>query len=184
MISKCSSANRCAQIHCSKCAKRHARRVAREFQAPSTCPIYAVTIAAQTDDLEEFGRWRADVWNIIAYRRQICRWWRGVSLRVWLCQDQTVRGVVALGAITESEFQTALGSRWFLTLHPIPTGSLADLLFQIVRPGSIMADDPGYARYQHRQMTVRPSRARAAPEPVASVRLVDLFDEPMPMLIG
>jgi hypothetical protein len=70
-----------------------------------------------------------------------------------------------------------------VTLYPTPTGSLADKLFEIVRPGSIMADDPDLARYQPRQMTVRPRRDRPAPEQPTIALTPDAFDEPMPILI-
>ncbi|MBM1169626.1 hypothetical protein [Microvirga arabica] len=142
-----------------------------------------MTIAAGLNDIEEFVRWRISVWDVIAYRRQVCRWWHGVSLRIWLCRDQTIRGVVALGAITETEFQMAFGLRWPMILRRIEPETAGDVIVAVVRPNMIIADDPERARYQPRQMTVRPRRARMVPKPSVSVPLYNPFDEPMPVLI-
>ena len=110
MIDKCSSAHRCSQIDCHRCARRYARRIARDFRGPDTGQVHAIAFAAGIADLDEFRQWRISAWNILTYRRQVCRWWQSVSLRLWFCQG-AVRGVVALGSITKTEFETAFGSR-------------------------------------------------------------------------
>jgi hypothetical protein len=119
MITKCSSSNRCSRIECHRCARRYGRRVARNFRGPDSARIYAIVITAGIGNLDEFGQWRVSAWNIFTYRRQICRWWHGVSMRVWLSNDSSIRGVIALGSITEAELLTAFGSRWSVTLRHI-----------------------------------------------------------------
>jgi len=184
MIVKCSSANRCARIDCSRCARRYACRAARDFQGQSTGQIYTIAISTGIRDLEKFRQWRISVWNIFNYRRQTCRWWQDVTMRAWLSNDGRIRGVVSLGSITGSEFDAALGARWPITLRRINPEALFDELHAVVRPGTIMADDPDHARYQPRQMTVRPRRARTCPKRPGQMYMPDLFDEPMPLLIG
>jgi hypothetical protein len=184
MITKCSSANRCSGIECPRCARRYARHTARSFLETSVDRIYSIRVDAIISTLPEFAEWRIKLWNVIDHRRRTSWYWDRFSARLWLCGDGSICGVTALGSITEDELVAALGIRWPLSLHRIDASSLFDELYAVVRPGSIMADDLGCARYQPRQMAVRPRRARAAPKPAASVRLVDLFDEPMPMLIG
>jgi hypothetical protein len=183
MIRRCSSANRCAQIGCNRCARRYARRVARDFLCSATGPIYAITINAGIGDLNDFERWRVSLWNAVFYRRGVCRWWKDMHLRIWCSRDGLIRGIIALGPITECEFLTALGSRWPLALRQIRPEALYDELYGVVHPDVIMADDLSHARYQPRQMTVRPSRAHVAPISVADAMVCDPFDDPMPVLI-
>lgn len=185
MEKRCSSANRCARIECNKCARRYARYVARDFLCTSTGPIYAITINAQISNLDTFRRWRTSAWNIVSFRRR-CRWWRDIAMRVWLTRDGSIRGVVALGSITESEFLTALGSRWPLALRQICPEALYDELYGVVHPDAIMADDLCHARYQPGQMKVRPRRARMEPisPALADVLACGPFDDPMPFLIA
>jgi len=184
MMKRCSSANRCARIECPTCARRYARHVARDFVCSATGPIHTITISAGIDGLDDFKRWRVGVWNIVTYRRQGCRWWRDIHLRLWFCRDGCVRGIVALGSITETEFLSALGERWPITLRRIDGETLLRELYTVVRPDIIMADDLGRARYQPRQMTVRPHRVRSPQRGTTPVFLPDLFTEPMPMLIA
>jgi hypothetical protein len=104
-------------------------------------------------------------------------------MRVWLCRDGSIRGVVALESVTENEFLTALGSRWLITLRQISPEALRDELYTIVHRDIIMSDYPDHARYQNRQMTVRPRHARAKSIPLADASVCDPFDDPMPVLI-
>jgi hypothetical protein len=107
-------------------------------------------------------------------------------LRKTLCPSYcqgTVRGVVALGSITTTEFETSFGSRWPFTLRRIDPEALFDELHAVVRPGSIMQDDADHARYQPRQMTVRPRYVRTGRKRSAPTRHPDPIDEPMPILI-
>jgi hypothetical protein len=183
MNKECCSENRCSRIDCPKCARRYVRRVARDFQGSGADQVYVIAISARIANLDEFRQWRLSVWNIVTYRRQICPWWRGVSMRVWLLNDGSIRGVVALASITENEFGTILGSRWPMTLRLIERDTLHNELHEIVQPGMIMADHPSQARYQPRQMTVRPCRTRIKPNRPVPICYPDPFDEPMPILI-
>jgi hypothetical protein len=183
MTKKCCSANRCARIECPKCARRYARRVAYDFLFSATGQIYAITITAGIDSLNDFGGWRVSAWNTFSYRRN-CRWWRDVAMRVWLSRDSSIRGAVALGSVTEHEFLTAIKTRWPVTLRSIRPEALYDEIYAVVRPDMIMADDPSHARYQPRQMTVRPHCARVTPTHPVDAILFDPFDDPMPLLIA
>lgn len=184
MAKRCSSANRCVQIGCNTCARRYARRIARDFQCRSTGTIYATSIAADIDSIDDFRLWRVSLWNVVSYRKSGCRWWRDIHIRVWCCRDGCIRGIVALESVTEKEFLTALGSRWPITLRQITPEALRDELYTVVHPDIIMGDYPDHARYQHRQMTVRPSHARAKSIYPADAPVRDPFDDPMPLLIA
>jgi len=183
MTKECCSANRCSRIECPKCARRYARRIARDFCRPDTGRIYAIAISAGVADLDEFRQWRLSIWNIITYRRQICRWWQGVSIRVWLRNDGSIRGVVAPGSISEDELIAALGCRWPTTLRWIEFDALFNELYEAVQPDNIMSADPDHARYQRRQLTVRPFKFRKPARRSKSVFTPSPYDEPMPVLI-
>jgi len=183
MLKRCCSANRCARIECRTCARRYARRVTREFLRTRTGLIYAVTINAEISNLAEFMRCRKTLWNAVLYRRSVCRWWNDIHLRIWCCRDRCIRGVVALGSITENEFLATLGSRWPITLRLISPEALHDELYAVVSPEIVMASDLSHARYQPRQMTVRPRRARTKPIYTADETVHDPFGDPMPLLI-
>ena len=105
-------------------------------------------------------------------------------MRVWLSRNGSILGVMALGSITEAEFLTAFGSRWSVTLRHIAPEALDDELYAALGPEMIMADDFGHARYQPRQMTVRPRRTRISPSRPVPHRVPDPFDGPMPLLIS
>jgi hypothetical protein len=184
MITKCSSAHRCAYVESTRCARRYAHRTARNFETTSNGRNYTIAIAAEVNTKVEFAHWRVTAWNIIAYRRQICHRWNSISLRLWLCHDKTVHGVVSLGSVTESELLAAFEARWPTTLSRIKQEELRDIVLAIVHPGSLMTDDPNHRRYQSRHMTVRPRRARTSPKRPVLVYMPDPFDEPMPLLIG
>lgn len=92
--------------------------------------------------------------------------------------------MAALGSITENEFLTALGSRWPITLRQIDPEAARDELYAVVHPDTIMADDPSRARYQPRQVAVRPSHARANSIHFGDALVRDPFDDPMPILIA
>jgi hypothetical protein len=184
MIKKCSSANRCARVDCYRCARRYARRIARDFQRHDPGRIYAVTTNARVTDLDGFAKCRVAIWNVIAYRRQISRWWNGVSTRLWQCHDGSIRGVMALGSISEAEILKTIGARWPITLRRIEPDALSHEIWEATRPDMIMADDPDLARYQPRQMTVRPRRTRATSRGSSYVPPPNPFDEPMPFIIG
>ena len=146
--------------------------------------IYSIRIETRISTLLEFAKWRIKQWNIIDYRRRVSRWWSDLSFRVWLCGDGSVRGVVALGSITEDELAAALGTRWLLTLRQIDQGNVFDELYSVVQPRSIIADEPDHGRYQRRQLSVRPRRARTHQTRPVAISDPDPFDEPMPLLIA
>jgi hypothetical protein len=105
-------------------------------------------------------------------------------MHLWLSRDGYIRGVIALRSITEDEFLTALGARWPMTLRPIRLNALYDELYAVVRPDVMLADDPSHARYQPRQVTVRPSRPRGVSRHTADALAPDPFGDPMPVLIA
>jgi hypothetical protein len=71
-----------------------------------------------------------------------------------------------------------------MTLRPIRLEALYDELYAVVRPDVILADEPSHARYQSRQMTVRPSRPRVVSIHAADALARDPFGDPMPLLIA
>jgi hypothetical protein len=184
MIKKCCSANRCARIECPTCARRYARRVARDLLSSATGQIYAISIAAGIGSLDDFRQWRVSLWNIVSYRRNVCRWWNDIHMRSWCGRDGCIRGIIVLGSVTENEFLTTLGARWPMTLRSIRLVALYDELYAVVCPDVILADDPTHARYQPRQMTVRPHRVRATQKHPVDPMMCNPFDDPMPLLIG
>lgn len=183
MPRKCCSAHRCARIDCLKCAKRYARHVARAFLRESTGRTYSIILDANIRSLDHFAEWRVAMRNALHHRKKGSRWWHDISIRLWLSSDGRVRGLIALASITENEFLIALGLRWRTTLHPLSAEALPDALFQVVRPGSIMMVDGDHARYQHRQMTVRPRDPHSRRKLPSYVKLPDPFEEPMPIIV-
>jgi hypothetical protein len=146
--------------------------------------MYSISIDDGVSTLSEFGDWRIRIRNALDHRRRISRWWSTCSMRVWLSRNGSILGVMALGSITEAELLTAFGSRWSVTLRHISPEALDDELYAALGPEMIMSDDFGHARYQPRQMTVRPRRTRISPNRPVPLCIPDPFDEPMPVLIS
>jgi hypothetical protein len=182
MVKSCCSANRCAEITCVKCARRHANRIAREVQHAATGRTCAIAIDAGAFTLTEFRNWRIELRNIVDYRRRASRWWNTFSLRLWLSRDGCTRGVVNFGSVTEDEVLEVLGVRWSTTLRPVAPEGLRDELYTAVRPDVIMTDEPYHARYQFRQLTIRAQRKRRPLMCRRSTPLPSPYDEPMPLL--
>ncbi len=111
-------------LTCPTCAGRFSRRIGRAILAEGPRQLHAVNFPT-TLSPEEFRSWRIAARNLLDHQRRQCRWWRGVSMQVWLGQDGRVRGVVNLDAITSEEFEEALG-RWQPTLKRIGPERLAD----------------------------------------------------------
>src|SRR4051794_28773103 len=103
--------------NCLICAGRTARRTARAILATNPRQLHAVNFRA-TLSPQEFRSWRGATRNLIDHQRRSSRWWRGVSLHVWLGADGQVRGIVSLDAVTREEFVEAF-RRWTATLRRI-----------------------------------------------------------------
>jgi hypothetical protein len=95
---------------CPICARRYSRRTARAILATNPRRLFAVTFNTNLSH-EQFRSWRTAARNLVDYQRRESRWWRGVSMQVWLGTDGRLRGVVSLDAITPEEFAEAL-RRW------------------------------------------------------------------------
>jgi hypothetical protein len=71
-----------------------------------------------------------------------------------------------------------------MDMRRIGASEVLSELYVILGPETIMMDDPDQARYQPRQMTVRPRRIGVKPKQSPPDRLLNPFDEPMPVILG
>ena len=185
MKRKCCSQNRCAQIDCVPCSRRYSNRLARSILATKPRQLFTIEFEVSSSSLANFLGWRTQIRNLIDYRRRVDRWWHSVELHVWLSgfPDGRVRGVLALDAVTEVEFLSALNSRWPTTLHRIGSADLRDAIYSAVRPEIIAQCGPRQARYQFRKLTILARRKR--PAVIRNPTVPDLISsiEPMPVLM-
>jgi hypothetical protein len=127
----------------------------------------------------EFRSWRIAARNIVDHQRRGSRWWRGVSLYVWLDADGRVSGIVALDAITPEEFIKGF-ARWEPMLRRLGPEEVAGAVLQAVRPGVIAPVDCG--GYQSVRFTVRPKTVRRVVRQAVGPRQVAIV-EAMPILL-
>src|SRR5688572_768480 len=96
----CHSGHRCNQRECATCQWRYSGRVARRILASVTGRLWAVEIDIGPCTVADFASWRVEAHNLIQYRRMTNRWWRDLSLWVWLCEDGRLRGILDLASVT------------------------------------------------------------------------------------
>jgi hypothetical protein len=100
-------------------------------------------------------------------------------MRVWLGADGQIRGVVALDAITKTEFNEAFG-RSGPTLRRIGPEEIADEIYAAVRPGVVAEVDGG--GYQSVRFTVKPKvRTSQARRVIRREYRAEI--EPMPVIV-
>jgi hypothetical protein len=132
---------------------------------------------------EDYRSWRTAARNLVDHKRRECRWWREVSMQIWLGADGRLRGVASLDAVTTDEFRDAF-RRWPLTLTSVKAGDLDDAVYAAVEPGVVACAD-GQGGYQAVRVTLKPQTTTARPkpeEPTAPSRVsTSLLIEPMPI---
>src|SRR3954463_7275414 len=167
---------------CPICVQRYSRRMARSFLATNPRRLFAITFDTALSR-EDFRSWRTAARNLVDHQRRECRWWRKVSIQVWLGEDGRLRGIVSLDAVTTDEFRDAF-RRWPLTLTSVKAGDLADAIYAAVEPGVVACAD-GQGGYRAVRFKLKPQTALQKPEePTAPSRLAtSLLIEPMPILI-
>ena len=100
-------------------------------------------------------------------------------MQVWLGADGQIRGVVALDAITETEFTEAFAG-WKPTLRRIEPEEVADVVLEAVRPAVIAQVDGG--GHQGVRFTLRPKTVRRVARPLRGLGDVAIVD-PMPLIL-
>lgn len=170
--------------HCPICVQRYSRRTGRAILASNPRRLFAVEFATMLSQ-EQFRSWRTATWNLVDHKRRECRWWRGVSMQVWLGHDGKLRGVASLDAITAEEFCEAF-RRWPVCLSEIEAADLDRAIYAAVAPGVIAT--PEWGGYQAVKFTlkaqtpVRPSNPLSPAAPIQAARPAAVID-PMPVLL-
>ena len=164
-------------VQCPTCAGRAARRISRAILARHPRQLHGVKFSTHLSP-KEFHSWRIAARNLIDHQRRGSRWWRSVSIHVWLGADGQVRGIVSLDAVTLEEFAEAF-SRWQPTLRRITEEELAEEVYTSVRPG-VIADVEG-GGYRSVRFTVRPKSVRYVVRPPPGLQEVAI--EPLPLLV-
>ena len=126
-------------------------RSARAILATNPRQLHAVKFSTHLSTTE-FRSWRIAARNIVDHQRRGSRWWRGVSLYVWLDADGRVSGIVALDAITPEEFEEAF-RRWEPMLRRLGPEEVADEVYGALRPG-VIAETAG-SGYQSVRLSIR-----------------------------
>jgi len=111
------------------------------------------------------------------------RWWRGLSLSVWLSKDGLVRGIVSLGAVTVEEFQAAVERRWPVTLRAIDPATVREEVYAVIRPGLIADFGSDRGRYQPLKFYLGPKRRAERKRPQTGACEASGWVEPMPVLV-
>src|SRR5829696_10042013 len=169
---------------CPICVQRYSRRIARSILVTNPRRLLAITFDTALSR-EQFQSWRTAARNLVDHKRRECRWWRAVSVQVWLGADGRLRGVVSLDAITEEEFEEAF-RQWPVRLSEIEAADLDHAVYAAIAPGVVASAD-GQGGYQAVRFTLKPQTTTARPkpeEPTAPSRVsTSLLIEPMPILI-
>lgn len=182
MKSNCCSQNRCAGLKCVSCARRYARLVSRRIRSTASGGLYGIEIKTSFGGPADFWSWRIEARNVLDYRRRTSRWWRECCLHVWLANDGSLHGIVALGGLTLEEFIDTFGSRWPTTLRSIGQENLQNEVYAASRPGQIATSPWIGGRYQGLKLAIWPRRQRAVARQSAPRELPVVGIEPMPVL--
>src|SRR3954468_19388657 len=169
-------------LDCPTCAGRYARRVARATLASNPRRLFAVEFDTSLS-VEQFRSWRTAARNLVDHQRRECRWWRGVSMQVWLGADGRLRGIASLDAITAEEFQQAF-RRWAISMKEIEAADLDGAIYAAIEPGRIGVC--GQRGYQAVRFALKPQMPTAKRQPVsqaAPTQLLGAMIEPMPVVI-
>jgi hypothetical protein len=142
--------------------------------------FHVVEIKLAPSSFADFWSWRVEARNVVDYRRRIGRWWRDLTLNVWLNQDSMVRGIVALGPVTPDEF-LAVFSRWPTALRAITQSSLRDEIYAIVQPSQLAFPAVPSRRYQGLKLTI--AARRKAPKTISPPEVKDVRYYLEPMLV-
>ena len=151
----CRSENRCRLISCNTCRWRFSGRMARGVLLQGS---RFITIEIELRQAN-FRRWASSVRNVVEYRRSQSRWWNEVSITGWLCHEQHVRGIVALGSVQEAELIQAF-ERWPTTLTPLASEDVRAELYRILHPDRL-ATVPNRRRYQSISFSIGPRRLKS-----------------------
>jgi hypothetical protein len=169
---------------CPTCAGRYARRTARSILATNPRRLFSVEFSTNLS-LGEFDGWRRAARNLIDHQRRECRWWRDVSMQVWLGADGQVRGVVGLDAITPEEFGDAF-RRWYVCLNEIGAADLSEAIYAAVDPGVVASsgEQGGYqaVKFQLKAQAARTRAMTGPPSRPAQIAPPAALIEPMPIL--
>jgi hypothetical protein len=122
----------------------------------------------------------------VDHQRRECRWWRDVSIRVWLGADGRLRGVASLDALSSEEFIDAF-RRWPVSLKRIDAADVDRVIYAAISPGVIAASGE-QGGYRPVRFTVKPQISAAKFQAASSVprtqavRVATMI-KPMPVLI-
>jgi hypothetical protein len=173
----CLSSNRCCSTSCDTCRWRYSGRIARRT-LPDGRLFFKVEIELGKTS---FRSWASSARNVIEYRRSQSRWWNDVILNVWLCRDQRVRGILALGSVRETEFLKSF-ERWPTTLGPVAPENVRAEVYRSLHPARI-AIVPNGRRYQSISFSVGPRRLSAvSPATDREPRSVPIEVAPLPCI--
>jgi hypothetical protein len=170
---------------CPTCIGRYARRIARRILASNPRKLFAVAFDTSLS-VEQFRSWRTAVKNLLDHQRRECRWWRDVSIRVWLGADGRLHGVASLDALSPEEFIDAF-RRWPVSLKRIEATDVDGAIYAAIAAG-LIASSGEQGGYRRVRFTVKPQISAAKFQPVPSVPRtqpvrVATEVEPMPVLI-
>jgi len=182
MRTTCHSNHRCNRRDCPTCRWRYSGRVARRILDRTQGHLYAIEIDTALHTFADFSVWRVESRNLIDHRRRACRWWRDLSLAVWLGKDGRVRGTASLGAVTVGEFEVAVGRRWPVTLRAIDPATVREAVYRAIRPGLIADVGSGRGRYQPLKFAVWPRCSQHSPVLQSRENAVPTWIEPLPLI--
>lgn len=136
--------------------------------------VHVIAIECSADDLDSFRQWRRSLHNVVAYRRNQCRWWHGVGIWGWW-NGKDVCGIVGSGPVSITEFKQVVQKHGAVTLKPIAED---ELRAEVYRAALAVDEELSDRRYQSSKIAITPIRRPNVGEITKSP--VDL---PMPILL-
>ena len=152
----CSSSIRCRSYSCDTCRWRYAGHIARRI-LPEARRFFTTEIDVCG---ASFRSWASRVRNVVEYRRAQSRWWNEVTLTAWLCRDQHVRGILALGSLQQTELVKSF-ARWPTNLVPVAPEDVRAEVYRVLHQTKI-AIIPDGRRYQSISISIGRRRLNAS----------------------
>jgi hypothetical protein len=128
----------------------------------------------------QFARLRTAIRNKIDAERRGCPWWHSVCIAAWLDGQGTVRGIVALDALTLAEFTSAFEPGISLCPRAISAEEVREKVETVV-VSIVSATGP---RYQSVKLWISPKKSKRRQRAVATEPYEPWSEiEPMPVIM-
>ncbi|MDX3806788.1 hypothetical protein ACXIUS_29400 [Bosea thiooxidans] len=126
----------------------------------------------------EFQHWRKSIHNLLAYRRDQCRWWQSFGLWLW-SNGNRLNGLVEFGSITNEEFVAAFQRHGMVGLRPIEITDVRVEVYKAVWSIALVEMEAQKGRYQPLKIAIEPVTVAVSTMPIVG----NIMIEPQPVVL-